>query len=158
AVGAELGGDVEISGQVAAVPIESVVNRGEARVGEDRVGHLATIAAKEPVLSPARWYEDWMITDAGPFADLDAYVGLPRVAGLWLSPDGSRLIVGVGTADEKKNRYTTALWEVDPEGKAPARRLTRSAEGESGAEFLPSGDFLFISARPDPEADGDEPA
>src|SRR5438067_8824512 len=99
-----------------------------------------------------------MITDAGPFADLDSYVGLPRVAGLWLSPDGSRLIAGVGTADEKKNRYTTALWEVDPEGKAPARRLTRSAEGESGAEFLPSGDFLFISARPDPEADGDEAA
>jgi dipeptidyl aminopeptidase/acylaminoacyl peptidase len=88
-----------------------------------------------------------------PFADLDAYVALPRTPGLWLSPDGRRLVVGVTTPDKKKNRYTTALWEVDPEGARPARRLTRSAQGESGAAFTPAGDLLFVSARPEP---GDE--
>src|SRR4051812_36627270 len=98
-----------------------------------------------------------MVIDA-PFsyADLDAYVALPRVAGLWLSPDGRRLVVGVATADRKKNRYATALWEVDPDGTRPARRLTRSAKGETAAAFTPAGDLLFTSARPDPEDDSGE--
>ncbi|WP_116101212.1 prolyl oligopeptidase family serine peptidase [Amycolatopsis thermalba] len=90
------------------------------------------------------------------FADLDAYVRLPRLSGLVLSPDGRRLVVGVATPDLKKNRYTTALWEVDPAGERPARRLTRSAEGESGAAFTPSGDLLFVSARPDAAAEGED--
>ena len=86
------------------------------------------------------------MTDA--FRDLDAYVRLPRTAGLWLSPDGRRLVVGVGTPDRKNTRYRTSLWEVDPAGKRPARRLTRSDQGESAAAFTPSGDLLFTSARP----------
>ncbi|GAB3576753.1 S9 family peptidase [Amycolatopsis endophytica] len=95
-----------------------------------------------------------MISDA--FSDLGAYVRLPRLSGLVLSPDGRRLVVGVATPDEKKNRYTTALWEVDPAGERVARRLTRSAEGESGAAFTPGGDLLFVSARPDSAADGED--
>src|SRR4051812_1480074 len=89
---------------------------------------------------------------AGPFSDLDAYVGLPRVGGLWLSPDGRRLVVEVGTPERRKARYTTALWEVDPDGVRPARRLTRASRGESAAAFTPSGDLLFTSTRP--ESDG----
>ncbi|MDT0346643.1 S9 family peptidase [Streptomyces litchfieldiae] len=88
-----------------------------------------------------------------PFADLDAYTGLPRLGGLWLSPDGRRLVVGVATPDHARNRYTTALWEVDPEGSRAARRLTRGTEGESGAAFTPAGDLLFVSARPEPGAE-----
>jgi dipeptidyl aminopeptidase/acylaminoacyl peptidase len=91
-----------------------------------------------------------------PFCDLDAYVGLPRVGGLWLSPDGCRLVVGVATIDRKKNRYTTALWEVDPEGTRPSRRLTRSSKGGSAAAFTPSGDLLFVSAPPEANGDADE--
>jgi dipeptidyl aminopeptidase/acylaminoacyl peptidase len=91
-----------------------------------------------------------------PFADLDAYVALPRVGGLRLSPDGRRLVVAVATPEEKMTRYATALWEVDPAGERPARRLTRSAQGESAAAFTPSGDLLFTSARPGPEGAGDE--
>jgi dipeptidyl aminopeptidase/acylaminoacyl peptidase len=87
------------------------------------------------------------------FADLDGYLGLPRVAGLWLSPDGRRLVVGVGLPDRKQARFAGALWEVDPEGARPARRLTRSAKGESGGGFAPSGDLLFVSGRP---SDGDD--
>ncbi|WP_433378895.1 alpha/beta fold hydrolase [Actinoplanes sp. CA-142083] len=95
-----------------------------------------------------------------PFHDLDAYVRLPRLGGLWLSPDGRRLVVGVGTPDRKNTRYVTALWEIDPAGERPARRLTRSAKGEAAAAFTPAGDLLFTSARPEPdpgEDDDDEP-
>jgi dipeptidyl aminopeptidase/acylaminoacyl peptidase len=90
-----------------------------------------------------------------PFADLDAYVNLPRVAGLWLSPDGTRLVVGAGTPDHTNTRYSTALWDVDRDGRRPARRLTRSVEGESDAAFTPAGDLLFVSARPGPGSDDD---
>ena len=86
------------------------------------------------------------MTDSGtpqpgpsPFRDLEAYIALPRVGGLVLSPDGTRLITSVATLDPKKTRYVNALWEVDPAGQRPARRLTRSAKGESGAAFLPDG-------------------
>ncbi|GLY92777.1 alpha/beta fold hydrolase [Actinoplanes sp. NBRC 103695] len=99
-----------------------------------------------------------MLTDADPFTDLDAYTGLPRVGGLWLAPDGRRLVVGVSTPDRKNTRYVTSLWEVDPEGQRPARRLTRSSEGESAVAFTPGGDLLFASTRPDPDAaEGEEP-
>lgn len=85
--------------------------------------------------------------------DLDQYVALPRLSGLRLSPDGTRLVTAVATLDTKGTRYVTALWEVDPSGRRPARRLTRSGRGESSAAFTPDGDLLFTSARPDPDAE-----
>jgi len=88
-----------------------------------------------------------------PFADLDTYIALPRVGGVALSPDGSRLVTAVATLNPKKTRYVTALWEVDPAGERPARRLTRSAKGENGAAFLPDGGLVFVSSRTDPEVD-----
>lgn len=92
------------------------------------------------------------------FEQLDSYLALPRVSGLAISPDGARLVTAVATLDPTSTRYVTALWEVDAGGERPARRLTRSAKGEAGAAFLPSGDLLFTSARPDPGAkDDDEP-
>ena len=86
------------------------------------------------------------------FDDLDSYLALPRLSGLVLSPDGTRLVTSVQTLDPKSTKYVTALWEVDPSGENPARRLTRSAKGEAGAAFTPAGDLLFTSGRPDPEA------
>lgn len=98
-------------------------------------------------------------TPPTPFHDLDAYVALPRMSGLALSPDGTRVVTAVSTLDAKRTRYVTALWEVDPEGLRPARRLTRSAKGESAARFASTGDLLFTSARPDADAEApdDEP-
>ncbi|ACQ82190.1 peptidase S9 prolyl oligopeptidase active site domain protein [Beutenbergia cavernae DSM 12333] len=84
---------------------------------------------------------------ATPFHDLDAYVALPRLGGLALAPDGSRLVVGQSVLDEKKTRYVTALWEVDPAGERPARRLTRGAKGEGQAAITPAGDLLFVAKR-----------
>jgi dipeptidyl aminopeptidase/acylaminoacyl peptidase len=91
-----------------------------------------------------------------PFSDLDAYLALPRVEGLRLSPDGRRIVVDVSTLDRQKSRYATALWEIDPEDERPVRRLTRSAEGESSAGFTPSGDLLFVSKRPEPDGDPED--
>ena len=93
---------------------------------------------------------------ARPFHELDGYIALPRTSGLVLSPDGTRLVTAVSTLDAKRTAYRTALWEVDPSGEKPARRLTRSTKGESGAAFTPDGDLLFTSARPDPTAAEDD--
>ncbi len=100
-----------------------------------------------------------MVSDAlpeTPFHDLDSYIELPRGGGLTLSPDGTRLVTAVQTLNSKRTRYVTALWETDPAGERPARRLTRSAKGEAGAAFLPDGSLLFTSARPDPAVDDDD--
>ncbi|NIZ91664.1 S9 family peptidase [Kineococcus rubinsiae] len=98
---------------------------------------------------------------AVPFADLDAFAALPRLSGLTLSADGTRLVTSVATLSPDATRWVGALWEVDPAGEASARRLTRSAKGESSPCFAPDGTLLFTSARPDPAAsaaDGDAPA
>src|SRR5690349_1944381 len=87
-----------------------------------------------------------------PFTDLDAFNALPRVSSLALSPDGRRLITSVATLDSDSVRWVNALWEVDPTGTEPAIRLTRSRKGETAPVFLPNGDLLFTSARPDPDA------
>ena len=60
-----------------------------------------------------------------PFHDLDAYIALPRITGLALSPTGDRLAVAVSSLNEDHTKYLTALWQVDPRGEAPAHRLTR---------------------------------
>jgi dipeptidyl aminopeptidase/acylaminoacyl peptidase len=87
-----------------------------------------------------------------PFSELDAYNAIPRVGGLALSPDGTRLVTTVASLDEDGVRWVNALWEVDPAGERPAVRLTRSRKGETSPAFLPDGDLLFTSARPDPDA------
>ncbi len=91
-----------------------------------------------------------------PFHDLDAFIDLPRGSGLVLSPDGRRLVTAVQTLNPKRTKWLTALWEVDPLGEAPARRLTRSAKGEGVAAFLPDGSLLFTSGRPDPASDSED--
>ena len=87
-----------------------------------------------------------------PFATLADYVALPRVGALALSADGARLAISVQTLDPEKKKWQSALWEVDPAGERPARRLTRSAPGESAPTWAPDGSLLFTSARPDPES------
>ena len=81
------------------------------------------------------------------FRDLDGYLALPRVGGLAMSADGRRLVVGVSGLNHDSTSYVTSLWEVDPAGQAPARRLTRGAKGESQAAFTARGDLLFIAER-----------
>ncbi|MGW4424961.1 prolyl oligopeptidase family serine peptidase [Streptosporangium sp. NPDC004631] len=83
-----------------------------------------------------------------PFSDIRDYVGLPRVTSLRLSPDGTRLVGVVQALNPDGKSYGTSLWEIPLDGGAPYR-LTRSAQGEAGAEFTADGDLLFCSRRPD---------
>jgi len=92
-----------------------------------------------------------------PFHDLDHYLSIPRVSGLALSPDGSRLVTTVATLNGNGTKFATALWELDPAGQKHARRITRSAKGEAGAAFAANGDVYFTSARPDPDSPDEEP-
>ncbi len=93
-----------------------------------------------------------------PFHRLEDFVALPRLGGLALSPDGSRLVTSVATLDAEGKKWQSALWEIDPTGQRDARRLTRGAAGESAPLFTPDGDLLFTSPRPDPDAkDSGEP-
>jgi len=92
-----------------------------------------------------------------PFSDLDAFVALPRMSGLIMSPDGSELVVSVSAPDHRAHRYQGALWRVDPKGVEPAVRLTRGGTGESSAAFTDTGDLLFTAKRPDPQAEDASP-
>lgn len=86
------------------------------------------------------------------FGDLAAFVAIPRVGGLRLSPDGRRLVASVSVLAPDAKTWISTLWDVDPDGAREAVQLTRSAKGDSGPVFLPDGDLLFRSSRPDPTA------
>jgi dipeptidyl aminopeptidase/acylaminoacyl peptidase len=89
------------------------------------------------------------VSAEGPFHDLADFLALPRVTALRLAPDGSWLAAAVQTLSADKKKYLTSIWRIDAQG-GPARRLTRSAEGEGSPRFLPDGSLLFTSKRPDP--------
>jgi dipeptidyl aminopeptidase/acylaminoacyl peptidase len=93
------------------------------------------------------------------FENLDDYLALPRVSGLAVSADGSRVVATVAALNDKRSEYVSAVWELDPAGQRPANRLTRSAGGESSPTFTANGDLLFLSSRPSAENsdDGDKP-
>jgi hypothetical protein len=84
---------------------------------------------------------------ATPLHDLDDFLALPRVAGLAVSPDGSRVVTTVTELDAGKTAYVTSVWELDANGRLPARRLTRGAKGESAPVFTAAGDLLFVAVR-----------
>ncbi len=86
-----------------------------------------------------------------PFHDLSDYAAIPRAGALRLSPDGSWLAAAVQTLSADRKKYLTSIWRIDTQG-GPARRLTRSAEGEGNPRFLPDGSLLFTSKRADPGA------
>ena len=87
---------------------------------------------------------------------LDGYNSIPRVAGLVLSPDGSRVVLTVQTLNADSTRFVTSLWEVATDGASAPRRLTFSDKGESNPAFLPDGSLVFVSGRSDPTVKEDE--
>ncbi len=106
--------------------------------------------------SPAEHRPDTPATSAvTPFATLESYIALPRVEALALSPDGRRAVVTVATLSRDGTSYQRALWSVAADGSGVPTRLTRSAKGESGVGFTGPGDILFVSARPDADAEKD---
>jgi dipeptidyl aminopeptidase/acylaminoacyl peptidase len=92
---------------------------------------------------------------ATPFENLDDYLALPRVSDLAVSADGSRVVTTVAELNDKHTAYVSTIWELDPTGDRPARRLTRGPNGDSAPVFTVDGDLLFVSSRPSGEnADG----
>ena len=96
---------------------------------------------------------------ATAFDNLDDYLALPRVSGLAVSADGSRVVATVAELNDKRNEHIGAVWEIDPAGQRRARRLTRSVNGDSSPAFTIDGDLLFVSSRPTAEYadDGKKP-
>jgi dipeptidyl aminopeptidase/acylaminoacyl peptidase len=88
--------------------------------------------------------------------DFDAYLRLPRLSGLRVSPDGSRLVVSLGRPGPDGKKMHSSIWELDASGTDRPRRLTRSAPGESAAAFARDGSLLFTSSRPDPDRKPDD--
>ncbi|MDT5067928.1 MAG: hypothetical protein QOK02_4083 [Mycobacterium sp.] len=88
-----------------------------------------------------------------PFDDLDHFLALPRVSGLAVSPDGSRVVTTIAELDDKRTEFVNAVWELDPAGERPARRLTQGAKGESAPAFTADNDLLFVAARATDEDD-----
>ena len=88
-----------------------------------------------------------------PFGDLDDYLALRRVSGLAVSPDATRVVTTVSEANDKRTEYVSAIWELDPRGRLPARRLTRGATGESAPTFTFDGDLLYVAVRPTDDED-----
>lgn len=93
-----------------------------------------------------------------PFDELDDYIALARLSGLVLSPDGSLLICARAVLDDKSAEYVSSLWEIDPEGRRPARRLTWGSTSESDAAFAFDGDVLFTATRAVPGESDPQPA
>ncbi len=97
------------------------------------------------------------MTSAGtpdtPFQNLDDFLALPRTSGLAVAPDGSRIVTTVTQLNDAGTEFVGALWEIDPAGKAPARRITHGVKGESGPRFTAGGDLMFLAARPTGEDD-----
>ncbi len=90
-----------------------------------------------------------------PF-DVAALLALPRLSELSVSPDGSQLVTSVTTLDPERKKYRASLWLIDTSGQSAPRRLTRSRQGESRPAFARDGSLLFLSARPDPDAEPEE--
>lgn len=89
-------------------------------------------------------------TAANPFASPAEFMTIPRLGKLSLSPAGDRLVVSVAELGDNGKKFVASLWELDTGAEAPARRLTRSTQGETAFAFLPDGSLLFTSARPRP--------
>lgn len=92
-----------------------------------------------------------------PFSDLDQFTALPRVDGIAVAPDGSRVFLTVSALDDERTGYRRSVWSVPADGSGTPVRLTRSAKGEGGIAVTRGGDVLFVSGRPD-ESGADDAA
>ena len=72
-------------------------------------------------------------------------VGLRRLEGFAVSPDGGRVILQIATAASGRNRLDTHLWSVDARG-GPVRRVTRSGSRNSSPLFAPDGRSIYYLA------------
>src|ERR1700680_1550218 len=89
--------------------------------------------------------------------DVDAFLAMPRLANLHLSPDGSRLALTVQSVAADGKSFVGAVWEVDAAGEAAPRLLLNPERGATARGFLPDGSLLFSAPRAVVEAGAGDP-
>ena len=73
------------------------------------------------------------MTEPTPFHDLDAYIALPRLGGLALSPDGSRVAFISDRSGEEE------IWITAQDGLSKPEQLTNGGSAmEKSAVIFPS--------------------
>ena len=77
---------------------------------------------------------------------------LHRIGTPALSPDGRHAVFSVTEPSYDAAQTVSDLWIVPTDGSTPARKLTTTRGGESGAAFSPDGRTIAFTAR----RDGDE--
>ena len=90
--------------------------------------------------------------------DLEAFIALPRLHNLHLSPDGARLAITVQTVAADGRRFQGTIWEIPTTGDGPPRRVTRDGRDETARGFTPDGSLLFTAPGAPAEGAGDEQA
>ena len=55
--------------------------------------------------------------EGSPFDSPTAYMSIPRVGGLTLSPAGDQLVASVAQLDGKGAKFVTSLWALDPRAR-----------------------------------------
>ncbi len=86
--------------------------------------------------------------------DLEAFLAMPRLLSLHVSPDGARLALTIQTVAADGKSYVGAIWEVPTNGYGAPRRLSRDGADETARGFTPDGSLLLTAPRP--AADGGE--
>ncbi|WP_328744335.1 prolyl oligopeptidase family serine peptidase [Streptomyces sp. NBC_00285] len=76
----------------------------------------------------------------------------PRLTGLTLAPDGTRLVASVQRLGHEGSRYVSELWEVDPAGERESRPVAGSVQGDRAPEF--AGTLLLLSDRESHDSPG----
>jgi dipeptidyl aminopeptidase/acylaminoacyl peptidase len=90
--------------------------------------------------------------------DLDAFIALPRLQNLHVSPDGARLAITVQTVAADGRRFLGTIWEIPTTGDGSPRRVTRDGRNETARGFTADGSLLFTTPGAPPAGAGDEPA
>ncbi|MFE6667387.1 prolyl oligopeptidase family serine peptidase [Streptomyces sp. NPDC057697] len=78
-----------------------------------------------------------------------------RLAGLTLSPDGSRLIASVRSINDAGTRHVWKLWEIDPTGESDSRPVAEAVQGDCAPAFAADGTLLVLSEREHTDSTGE---
>ncbi len=89
---------------------------------------------------------------------LDAFLAIPRLHNLHVSPDGARLALTVQTVAPDGQKFQNTIWEVPTTGDATPRRVSGDGTDETARGFAADGSLLFTTPRRpepgDPDAGG----
>ncbi len=81
-----------------------------------------------------------------PFDDLDEFLALPRMSGLAVSPDGSRVVTSIAELNEKRTEFVSAIWEARS-GRPSSRRVASPAERRVSRHRLSLPTAICCSSR-----------